>query len=130
MNFNTKVEELKAQADQAFESLIYELDMAKAMADADLVIESLSEDPKAKIAFYQQMAPLLPEKTVIVTNSSTMVPSAFAQYTGRPEKYLALHFANEIWKNNTAEIMGHAGTEDDPANCASECIRPSVSVIP
>ena len=36
--------------------------MAKAMADADLVIESLSEDPKAKIAFYQQMAPLLPEK--------------------------------------------------------------------
>ena len=38
-----KVEELKAQADQAFESLIYELDMAKAMADADLVIESLSE---------------------------------------------------------------------------------------
>lgn len=21
------------------------------------------------------------------------------------------HFANEIWKNNTAEIMGHAGTE-------------------
>lgn len=68
------------------------------MADADLVIESLSEDPKAKIAFYQQMAPLLPEKTVIVTNSSTMVPSAFAQYTGRPEKYLALHFANEIWK--------------------------------
>ena len=106
-----KVEELKAQADQAFESLIYELDMAEAMADADLVIESLSEDPKAKIAFYQQMAPLLPEKTVIVTNSSTMVPSAFAQYTGRPEKYLALHFANEIWKNNTAEIMGHAGTE-------------------
>lgn len=106
-----KVEELKAQADQAFESFIYELDMAKAMADADLVIESLSEDPEAKIAFYQQMAPLLPEKTVIVTNSSTMVPSAFAQYTGRPEKYLALHFANEIWKNNTAEIMGHAGTE-------------------
>lgn len=85
--------------------------MAKAMADADLVIESLSEDPKAKIAFYQQMAPLLPEKTVIVTNSSTMVPSAFVQYTGRPEKYLALHFANEIWKNNTAEIMGHAGTD-------------------
>ena len=62
--------------------------MAKAMADADLVIESLSEDPKAKIAFYQQMAPLLPQKTVIVTNSSTMVPSAFAQYTGRPENIL------------------------------------------
>ena len=30
-----KVDELKAQADKAFESLTYELDMAKAMADAD-----------------------------------------------------------------------------------------------
>ena len=85
--------------------------MATAMADADQVIESLSEDPKAKIAFYEKMAPLHPEKTVVVTNSSTMVPSTFASYTGRPEKYLALHFANEIWKNNTAEIMGHPGTD-------------------
>ena len=106
-----KLEELKAQADTAYENLNYELDMATAMADADLVIESLSEDPKAKIAFYEKMAPLLPEKTVVVTNSSTMVPSTFASYTGRPEKYLALHFANEIWKNNTAEIMGHPGTD-------------------
>lgn len=106
-----KIEELKAQADTAYENLNYELDMATAMADADLVIESLSEDPKAKIAFYEKMAPLLPEKTVVVTNSSTMVPSTFASYTGRPEKYLALHFANEIWKNNTAEIMGHSGTD-------------------
>lgn len=106
-----KIEELKAQADTAYENLNYELDMATAMADADLVIESLSEDPKAKIAFYEKMAPLLPEKTVVVTNSSTMVPSTFASYTGRPEKYLALHFANEIWKNNTAEIMGHLGTD-------------------
>ena len=104
-------EECLKKVENAYANLKLELDMAKAVADADLVIESLSEDPKAKIAFYQQMAPLLPEKTVIVTNSSTMVPSAFAQYTGRPEKYLALHFANEIWKNNTAEIMGHAGTE-------------------
>lgn len=106
-----KIEELKAQADTAYENLNYELDMATAMEDADLVIESLSEDPKAKIAFYEKMAPLLPEKTVVVTNSSTMVPSTFASYTGRPEKYLALHFANEIWKNNTAEIMGHPGTD-------------------
>lgn len=105
-----KVDGLKAQADKAYEELHYELDMKRAMKDADLIIESLSEDPKAKIAFYQSMAEVLPEKTVVVTNSSTMLPSTFASYTGRPDKYLALHFANEIWKNNTAEIMGHSET--------------------
>ena len=42
-----------------------------------------------------------------------MIPSLFAEHTGRPEKYLALHFANEIWKNPLAEVMGHAGTAQE-----------------
>ena len=82
-----------------------ELDMKKALEDADLVIESMAEDFEAKKDLYLKMAPLLPEKTIVVTNSSTMLPSKLAKYTGRPDKFLALHFANSIWKNNTAEVM-------------------------
>lgn len=82
-----------------------ELDMAKAVKDADLVIESMAENADDKIKFYTTLAHLLDEKTVVVTNSSTLLPSAFAKYTGRPDKYLSMHFANSIWKNNVAEIM-------------------------
>lgn len=82
-----------------------ELDMTKAVKDADLVIESMAENADDKIKFYTTLAPLLDEKTVVVTNSSTLLPSAFAKYTGRPDKYLSMHFANSIWKNNVAEIM-------------------------
>ena len=82
-----------------------ELDMAKAVKDADLVIESMAENADDKIKFYTTLAPLLDEKTVVVTNSSTLLSSAFAKYTGRPDKYLSMHFANSIWKNNVAEIM-------------------------
>lgn len=53
---------------------------------------------------------MAPEKSIFATNSSTLLPSQFAEATGRPKKSLALHFANEIWKNNTAEIMKHPGT--------------------
>ena len=109
-----KIDELlKTGKENLKNNITIELDMAKALADADIVIESMSEDPDAKIACYEQMKDLLPEKTILVTNSSTMLPSRFAQHTGRPEKYLSLHFANTIWKNNTAEVMGHPGT--DPA---------------
>ena len=90
-----------------------ELDMAKAVSGADIVIESMAEDPDAKIEVYEQMKDLLDPDTILVTNSSTLLPSMFAQYTGRPEKYLSLHFANTIWKNNTAEIMGHPGTDPE-----------------
>ncbi len=90
-----------------------EIDMSKAVAGADIVIESMAEDPKAKIDVYEKMKNLLDENTILVTNSSTLLPSMFAEHTGRPEKYLSLHFANTIWKNNTAEIMGHPGTNQE-----------------
>ena len=104
-------DECLKKAENAYNGLKLELDMAKAVADADLVIESMAENLDDKIEFYRKLAPLLPEKTVLVTNSSTLLPSKMAKYTGRPEKFLSLHVANSIWKNNTAEIMAHAKTE-------------------
>lgn len=99
------------KVEHAYSSLKLELDMKKAVEDADLVIESMAENEKDKIEFYQKLAPCLPAKTVIATNSSTLLPSAFAKYTGRPDKYLSLHFANSIWQNNTAEIMAQDKTD-------------------
>lgn len=109
-----EIDALASRAEKNFsERIRIELDLASALADADVVIEAMAEDPKAKIAIYTDMKNLLPEKAVLLTNSSTLLPSAFAEYTGRPEKYLALHFANTIWKNNTAEVMGHPGTDPE-----------------
>lgn len=105
-----KTECLK-KVENAYRSIRLELDMKKAVEDADIVIESMAENAEDKIVFYKALAPLLPSKTIIVTNSSTLLPSKFAKYTGRPDKYLSLHFANSIWKNNTAEIMSQPQTD-------------------
>lgn len=108
------IDALIAQAKENFANLIHiELDMAKAVEDADFVIEAMAEDPAQKIDIYKKLKDVLPEKTILLTNSSTLLPSMFAEYTGRPEKYCALHFANTIWKNNTGEIMGHPGTDPE-----------------
>lgn len=96
--------------DKAAAGLKLELDMAAAVKDADIIIESVAENVEDKIAFYKALAPLMDEKTILVTNSSTLLPSTFAKFTGRADKYLSLHFANAIWKNNTAEVMAQAET--------------------
>ena len=106
-------DELLEKVEKARTAVKLETDLAKSVADADLVIEALAEDLGQKRDFYETMALLLPEKTIIVSNSSTLMPSLMAQSTGRPEKFLALHFANEIWRNNLAEVMGHAGTNPE-----------------
>ncbi|MFC3902219.1 3-hydroxybutyryl-CoA dehydrogenase [Acinetobacter marinus] len=101
----------QAQLDATFANLSYQSDLALAVQDADLVIEAVPEDPSIKRDFYEKLAKVAPEKTIFATNTSTLLPSQFAEFTGRPEKFLALHFANRIWKNNTAEIMGHQSTD-------------------
>ncbi len=107
-NFNA--EECKKKVEAAYAGIKLELDMKKAFKDADVVIESMTENKDAKIGFYKKAAPLLEPKTILLTNSSSMLPSTFAKVTGRPDRYLAMHFANEIWLNNIAEVMAQKQT--------------------
>lgn len=101
------------QLDATFKNISYSSDLAGAVKDADLLIEAVPEDPAIKTEFYHKLAQVAPEKTIFATNSSTLLPSQFAEATGRPEKFVALHFANEIWKHNTGEVMRHPGTSQE-----------------
>lgn len=96
---------------KAKKNISYFTDLEEATKNADLVIEAVPEDPKIKIAFYNQLSSVAPSKTIFATNSSTLLPSKLASATKRPKQFLALHFANEIWVHNTAEIMGSDQTD-------------------
>ena len=109
-------EKCLSQVEKASKSIKFTLDLEKSIKDADLVIESMTEDFTAKRDLYKKLAPILEEKTILVTNSSTMLPSKLAKYTKRPDRFLALHFANSIWKNNTAEVMKHNKTSETSFN--------------
>ncbi|MFC0300884.1 3-hydroxyacyl-CoA dehydrogenase [Virgibacillus soli] len=98
------------EVNNAYDRITFYTNLEEAVADADLVIEAIPEVIDIKTNFYKELAKVAPDKTVFATNSSTLLPSQFAEVTGRPEKFLALHFANEIWKNNTGEVMKHPGT--------------------
>lgn len=106
----------QAQIDTAAGNIALTTDLATALADADLLIEAIPEAIAIKTEFYGKAGELAPEKTIFATNTSTLLPSQFAEATGRPAKFLALHFANEIWKRNTAEVMGHPGTDSQVFN--------------
>ena len=109
--FRKDLRATQEQLDTAFDNLSYTSDLAEAVKDADLMIEAIPEIPEIKIEFYEKLANLAPEKTVFATNTSTLLPSQFAESTGRPAQFLALHFANKIWMHNVAEIMGHPRTD-------------------
>jgi 3-hydroxybutyryl-CoA dehydrogenase len=111
--FKEDLDATQQQVDEAAAGMAYSLDLKEAVKDADLLIEAVPENAEIKTKFYKKLAKAAPSKTIFATNTSTLLPSQFAEATGRPAKFLALHFANEIWKNNTAEVMGHAETDPD-----------------
>jgi 3-hydroxyacyl-CoA dehydrogenase len=87
----------------ALAGIRYSSRLADAVREAELVIESAPERLDIKRQLYTKLGPLAPEQTIFATNSSTL-PSDLADATGRPDRFLALHFANEIWSHNIAEI--------------------------
>ncbi len=103
----------QASAHAGLERIAYASDLAEAVSDADLVIEAVPEQLELKRSVYTELGGVAPQKTIFATNSSTLLPSHIAEFTGRPERFLALHFANQIWMHNTAEIMGHPGTDPE-----------------
>lgn len=102
----------EAMIEQTRARLEFTTDMAASVAAADLVIEAVPEVPDVKTAVYRELATYLPDHTLVATNSSTLLPSQFAEATGRPEKYCTLHFANLIWALNVGEIMAHPTTAE------------------
>ena len=103
----------EGDAEKAFGRIRLTTDLVDAVADADLVIEAVPEILEVKRDTYRKLAAVAPERTIFATNSSTLLPSDLKDVTGRPDRFLALHFANQIWRLNTAEVMGTADTDPD-----------------
>jgi 3-hydroxybutyryl-CoA dehydrogenase len=85
-------------------------DIATAAEDADLLSEAVPEDPDLKGRVLAEFDAVCPPRTIFMTNTSTLLPSQFAQASGRGDRLLALHFHLPVWTNNLVDVMPHAGT--------------------
>jgi 3-hydroxyacyl-CoA dehydrogenase len=116
---------MDGKAEAALDNLRLTSDLADAVAGADLVIEAVPELLELKRELYRRLAELAPAKTIFATNSSTLLPSDLKDFTGRPDRFLALHYANNIWAQNIAEVMGTAETDPTVFGAVVEFARNS-----
>ena len=70
----------------------------------------MPEDPELKGRVLAQFNLLCPPRTVFATNTSTLLPSMYAEATGRPDRFAALHFHIPVWSANVVDVMPHPGT--------------------
>jgi 3-hydroxybutyryl-CoA dehydrogenase len=85
-------------------------DVAEAAREADLLSEAVPEDPDLKGRVLAEWNAACPPRTIFATNTSTLLPSQFAEASGRPDRVLALHFHLPVWVNNLVDVMPHPAT--------------------
>ena len=84
----------------------------KAAENADLINESAPENPELKGKIFGMFHQLCKPETVFTTNTSSLLPSMFAQASGRPERLCALHF-HDVLLTNVVDVMPHPGTSPE-----------------
>jgi len=99
-------------ATAALARITFTLDPLAAVADADLINESVTEDPELKKKIWKQFGEIAPEKTIFTTNTSYLLPSMFASASGRPARFCAFHF-HDVFYSRVVDIMPHPGTDPD-----------------
>lgn len=98
------------QADKAVQNILFTTNAKEAAKNADLVSESVTENLDIKKQVWLQFGALCPKKTIFTTNTSSLLPSLYAEETGRPEQFCALHF-HDVFYANVVDVMPNAKTE-------------------
>ena len=122
-------ESYQKKADNAMNNIRFETDLQKAASEQNFIIESISENLEMKKEFYRNLNRYVSEDAVIATNTSNFLPSDFKDLITKPERFIAVHFANNIWIANIAEIMGHSDTSEDTVQKAT-AFAVKINMIP
>ncbi|HDR17083.1 MAG TPA: 3-hydroxyacyl-CoA dehydrogenase family protein, partial [Desulfobacteraceae bacterium] len=90
----------------------------KETAGCDLVIEAIFEDMRAKTDLFKNLDRECPAETILATNTSSFSVSELAAATGRPDRFIGLHFFYHPAKNRLLEIIPGSATSPDTVEAA------------
>ena len=97
-----KLEQADADAVQGRVSATADLE---ALADCDLVLESVVEDLDVKKQLFAELDRVVNDGAILATNTSTLPVVEMAVETGRPERVVGLHFFNPAPAMSLVEIV-------------------------
>ncbi len=77
------------------------------VADADLVIEAIIENPEAKRELYAAVEPKLKATALLTTNTSSIPLTELREHIARPAQFAGLHYFNPVALMPLVEIIHH-----------------------
>ena len=113
-NLDRMVKKEKISADEkdaTLERINPNLDLPKAVSNADLIVEAVPEVYDLKKKIFEQVDEHAPDHAVIASNTSSISITKLAACTDRPEKFIGMHFFNPVPVMKLVEVINGLETE-------------------
>src|SRR3954470_17731591 len=83
------------------------------LAESDLVIEAITEDLGLKLEMWKEVDDVVGDGPLLCTNTSSLPEIDEAAATGRPERFVGLHFFNPAQVMQLVEVVRRVTTSDE-----------------
>lgn len=90
------------------------------LADSDLVIEAIIENPKIKKDLFGKLDGICKESCILASNTSTIPITDLASATKRPERFIGMHFMNPVPIMKLVEVIRGLKTDDETTKMIME----------
>jgi 3-hydroxybutyryl-CoA dehydrogenase len=77
----------------------------EALGEADLIVEAIVEDEGAKRALFERLGALAKPEAILASNTSSIPITALGRYSGRPERFIGMHFFNPVPLMGLVEVI-------------------------
>ena len=84
-----------------------------AFAEADLVVEAIAEKLEPKLELLRRLAAIVPETTILASNTSSISITRLAAATRHPERFMGMHFMNPVPMMTLCELIKGLATSDE-----------------
>ncbi len=82
-------------------------------SDCDLVIEAASENEELKKEIIREVCKVVPEHTIIASNTSSISITRLGAQTDRPGKFVGMHFMNPVPLMELVELIRGIATDEE-----------------
>jgi len=88
--------------------------------DCDLVIEAATENEELKKSIIKKICDVVPEHTLIASNTSSISITRLGAQTDRPGKFVGMHFMNPVPRMELVELIRGIATDEDTYSAIRE----------
>jgi len=83
------------------------------LSSADLVIEAATENEEIKKSIFKQVCDVVPQHTLLASNTSSISITRLAASTDRPERFIGMHFMNPVPVMKLVELIRGIATDEE-----------------